>query len=150
MSSPAINIGDVTVKTHQTLSLLDFLQEHDYVVEHLKDNVYKITREELEVFVNIDEKSLFFEVEAGSISDLQSESFYKALLDLNTEILPVSLALDTVSTTEPRLIIVESRERENLDENEVLAVLEAMEIAVARLGILVTQTMDANHKGTSN
>ncbi|BBM89932.1 hypothetical protein COTS27_01649 [Spirochaetota bacterium] len=134
-------IEAVSIKTHQRVSLINFLESHDYIVTHIKGSVYRISREQLEVFLNIDEHNLFFEVEVGSVNSLKSENFYKNLLDLNTEILPVSLALDTVSTKEPRLIIVESRERKNLDENEVLSVLEAMEIAITKVEILVSQML---------
>jgi hypothetical protein len=56
---------------------------------------------------------------------------------LNTEILPVSIGINSTNASDPRLVLVESRETENLDDNEMLNVFTALEIAVDKVeGVL--------------
>ncbi|MEY3897008.1 MAG: hypothetical protein RLZZ214_2529, partial [Verrucomicrobiota bacterium] len=52
---------------------------------------------------------------------------------LNTEILPVSAGLDTSHPEDRRLVLVESRETGDLSDQELLAVFDALELAVDRV-----------------
>ena len=67
------------------------------------------------------------------MSGVASELLYFKLLDLNTEILPVSVGIDLTKEDDPRLVLVESREVSNLDENELLSVFNAFELACDRV-----------------
>jgi hypothetical protein len=63
------------------------------------------------------------------------------VLDLNTEIQPVSAGIDTSNPDDVRLVLVESREASTLDDNELLAVFDAMELAVDRLEVLIQENL---------
>ena len=63
---------------------------------------------------------------------------YFKLLDVNTEILPVSVGINTTNG-DNRLVLVESREYEHLDDNEILSVFDAFELAVDKIEALLTE-----------
>ncbi len=134
------NFDQVCVRSKKEDGLVDFLRERDFQVEILQEDLLKVSSPEIiDVYIHIKNQSLFFEIEIGIIENFASEELYKKLLDLNTEILPVSLGLDTTSSEKPRLVIVESREIKNLDENEILCVFEAFEIASAKVEVILSQ-----------
>ena len=108
---------NVVIRDKQETPLMDFLQMNDYFVEEITDKVVKVSRTgELPVFLNVDERTIYFEVDLGNISDIANEELYYKLLDLNTEILPVSLGINSTAEDDPRLVLVESREIANLDK----------------------------------
>ena len=122
---------NVIIRDKQETPLMDFLQMNNYFVEEITDKVLKVVRTgELPVFLNVDEKTIYFELDLGNISNIANEELYHKLLDLNTEILPVSLGINSTNPGDPKLVLVESRETANLDNNEILAVFDALEIAV--------------------
>ena len=125
---------NVIVRNKLETPLLDFLQVHNFFVEKLSDSVLRVNRTgEMPVFLNVDEKTIYFEVDLGNISNMANEELYFKLLDLNTEILPVSIGINSTNASDPRLVLVESRETVNLDENEILSVFAALELAVDRV-----------------
>jgi hypothetical protein len=124
----------IRVRQNQETPLLDFFQLHSFFVEQVTDNVLKVNRTgEIPVFLNVDEKSIYFEMDLGNITSIASEELYFKLLDLNTEILPVSIGISSTKKADPRLVLVESREVKNLDENELLSVFAALELAVDKV-----------------
>jgi len=135
---------DVLVKDHQSAPLVEYLLAQDFEVEEISDSVIKITREnELPIFLNIGEFSIFFEVDLGNVSDFASKELYFELLDLNTEILPVSIGVDSTNKADPRLVLVESRETNNLDSNEILSVISALELATDKVEESLKKYMNA-------
>ena len=131
----------VSIKDHVETPLLDFLQMNNYFVEKITDKVLKVSRTgELPVFLNVvDDKAIYFEVDLGNISEMANEELYFKILDLNTEILPVSLGINSASEEDPRLVLVESRETDNLDNNEILSVFDALELAVDKTESLLSE-----------
>ncbi len=122
------------VKTISKMPIIEFLIEKGYVVEKVSENVFSVNKsEELPVYMSIEGSTLYFEADLGNISEIATKELYFSLLDLNTEILPVSLGIDTTKTDDPRLVLVESREIDNLDDNEILSVLDAIELAIDKL-----------------
>ena len=128
----------INITTDRSLPLSQFLQDQDYTVEQIDENVCQVTRDDdLPVFVQTNGKSLFFEVDLGNVSEYASQDMYFQLLNLNTEILPVSIGVDSTNPQDPRLVLVESREANNLDDNELLSVFNALEIATDKVaGVL--------------
>jgi hypothetical protein len=130
---------DISIRTESEAPLIEFLQSNDFFVEKITDKVLRASRSgELPVFLNAEEKSIYFEVDLGNISNIATQELYHKLLDLNTEILPVSIGINSTNTGDPRLVLVESREVENLDENEILSVFDAMELAVDKVEDLLS------------
>jgi len=133
-------LDQVKVKLNRVKPLDEFLESHDYHVERVTDSVYKVSRlQELPVFLQVDQDSIYFESDLGNIAEFANQELYFKLLDLNTEILPVSLGIDTTNADDPRLVLVESREHVNLDENELLSVLNAIEIATDKVEAVLAE-----------
>ena len=133
-------IESVVVKTAGQRFLKEFLLEHEFRVEEAGANVLSVRRaDELPVFITATDGVMFFEVDLGNVSAVADKEFYFKVLDLNTEILPVSIGIDTTNPDDPRLVLIESRETGNLDQNEVLSVLDALELAVDKAEVLLTE-----------
>jgi hypothetical protein len=132
----------ITIRNELETPLMEFLQSNDFFVEQVTDNILRVHRsEELPVFLNVSEQSIYFEVDLGNVSEIANEELYFKLLDLNTEILPVSLGINSTEESDPRLVLVESRETTNLDENEILSVFDALELAVDKVEDLLSGYM---------
>ena len=133
-------LDKIRVRSGGDSSLLAFLEQHDFEVTQVTDAVVKVTRfEELPVFIHVEGETLYFEVDLGGVEGLDSRDLYFRLLDLNTEILPVSVGVDTANPEDTRLVLVESRESQNLDENEVLSVFDALEIATDKVADVLSE-----------
>jgi len=130
----------VQIISSTTKNMREYLELNNFVVEDLADNIYKVTREsELPVFINITGQTVYFELDLGNVSDIASQDLYFKLLDLNTEILPVCFGINNTNPDDPHLVLVESRETQNLDDHELLSVFDALELATDRAeGLLST------------
>lgn len=133
-------MSTVTIHIRKEQELLEFLQMNDFQIEDIGSSVYRIVRdEELPVFVSIKDSGLYFEVDLGNISEIGSKEVYFELLDLNTEILPVSFGINNTNPENPRLVLVESRELGDLNDHELLSVFDALELAVDRAEKFLSQ-----------
>ncbi len=133
---------DITIHIKKEENLTRFLNLNDFEVEDLGEGLLRVIRsEELPVFIKVEEESLYFEVDLGNISSLGSKDFFFRLLDLNTEILPVSFGVNNTNPDDPRLVLVESRETTDLSDNELLKVFDALELAADKAEELLTAAM---------
>ena len=131
---------DVYVITRKQEELERFLGMNGFTVEDLGDSIYKVTREdELPVFLNVTENTLYFEVDLGNYSHVADKDFYFKLLDMNTEILPVSFGINNTNPDDPRLVLAESRVTGDLNEHELLSVFDALELAVDKAEALLSK-----------
>ena len=129
---------EVYVDSCKQAELTQFLEMSNFMVEDLGGAVYKVTREdELPVFLSVDEKTVYFEVDLGNFSKFADRDFYFRLLDMNTEILPVSFGINNTNPDDPRIVLVESRETGSLNDHELLSVFDAMELAVDKAEVLL-------------
>jgi hypothetical protein len=136
-----MNIPKIKLQREEDLSR--FLQSHNFNVDDLGENVLRVQREdELPVFLKVDELQIYFEVDLGNVDEVASLEFYATLLDLNTEVLPVSFGLDTSNPEDVRLVLVESRETGDLCDDEILAVFDALELAIDRVQPVITQALN--------
>jgi hypothetical protein len=144
------NMKDIIVETTRSLNLLEFLAEHGFEVQDLGDEVFRVAKEdELPVFVSHQDGSLYFEVDIGSLTDItgvvgcecgpQIAPLLLTLLDINTDILPVSFAINSSDPTDPHLVLVESRVTGDLSEHEVLSVFDALALAADKAEMLLTE-----------
>jgi hypothetical protein len=85
----------------------------------------------------VDQDTLFFEVDLGHLNDFEVENLQFKLLDLNTEILPVSFGINNTNPEDPRLVLLESRQTRSLNDHELLGVFDALELAVDRAETLI-------------
>lgn len=132
------------IKLQREEDLSRFLQTHQFQVEDLGENVLRVQRaDELPVFLKVDSAQIYFEVDLGNIDELVSIEFYASLLDLNTQVLPVSFGLNRTNPQDVRLVLVESRETGDLSDDEILAVFDALELAVDRAQEVITQALNS-------
>jgi hypothetical protein len=124
-------MNEVFVVCRKEEELFRFLEMNNFTTEDLGNGVHKITREEeLPVFLSIDENTVYFEVDLGNITSFADKDFYFQLLDMNTEILPVSFGINNTNPDDPHLVLVESRVVGDLNNHELLSVFDALELAV--------------------
>lgn len=125
---------NILIKLQRDEELARFLESNGFSVEELENNVLRVQRdEELPVFLNVDDRQVYFEVDLGNIDSILTQDLLLSLLALNTEILPVSVGLDTSHPEDRRLVLVESRETGDLSDHELLAVFDSLELAVDRV-----------------
>jgi len=125
---------NILIKLQRDEELARFLESNGFSVEELENNVLRVQRdEELPVFLNVDNRQVYFEVDLGNIDSILTQDLLLSLLALNTEILPVSVGLDTSHPEDRRLVLVESRETGDLSDHELLAVFDSLELAVDRV-----------------
>lgn len=133
----------IKIKLQRTEELSSFLESNGFAVDALGKDVFRVQREqELPVFLKVDQDRIFYEVDLGNISEIVSQDLLLKFLDLNTEILPVSLGLDTSNPEDHRLVLVESRETGDMNDNELLSVFDAMELAVDRVEELLNSVIN--------
>lgn len=122
---------DIMVHSVREFDLLGFLSSQGFEVEVLSEHVFKITRdaEELPVYLSHNDGALYFEVDLGNVSDIADQNLLQELMDLNTEVLPVSFGFNTTNVEDPRLVLVESRVTGDLSDEELLSVFNALSIA---------------------
>jgi uncharacterized protein YjfI (DUF2170 family) len=131
-------MSNVIIKIEKKEEFSRFLSLNGFDVEDLNNDIFRVSREnELPVFVKVDDKNIYFEVDLGNVSEIASQELYFKLLDLNTEILPVSFGINNSNTEDPRLVLVESRETSDLNDDELLSVFDALELAVDKAEALL-------------
>jgi hypothetical protein len=138
-----MEMSGVTIETKKREDLVDFLQYANFQVEKLGDNVFRATREsELPVYLKVLDKSIYFEIDLGNISSIADTKLYFELLDMNTEILPVSFGINNTNHEDPRLVVVESRELNDLCDQELLSVFDALELAVDKAETVLSKKIN--------
>ncbi len=134
---------NINIRKSSNANLFEFLESKGYNIDLLDENVSCLSKDdELPIFIMLDGNNLFFEVDLGNISEIATQELYFKLLDLNSEILPVSLAFNSTNKEDVRLTLVESREVENLDDNELLSTLTALEVASDKVEILLSEYLN--------
>ena len=134
----------ILIKLQREDELAHFLESNGFTVEELSNDVFRIQRDdELPVYLKVGEKQIYFEVDLDNIESILSQDLLLSLLALNTEILPVSAGLDTSNPADRRLVLVESRETGDLNDQELLAVFDALELAVDRVTGLLSPSFNA-------
>jgi len=135
-------MSEIIIRQETEEELLRFLSLNGFEVEELDLGVSRVTREdELPVFLKIAENNLFFEVDLGNISEIANEKLLFDLLDLNTEILPVSFGINRTNPDDPHLVLVESRVTGDLCAEELLSVFDALELAAEKAAELLTAAL---------
>ena len=137
-------MNKVLIKLQREDELARFLESNGFTVEELSNDVFRVQRDdELPVFLKVDDKQIYFELDLGNIESILSQDLLLSLLALNTEILPVSAGFDTSNPNDRRLVLVESRETSDLNDQELLAVFDALELAVDRVTELLSPSINA-------
>jgi uncharacterized protein YjfI (DUF2170 family) len=134
---------NIIVHSKKEEDLLRFLNMNNFIVQELDETILRVQRsEELPIFVKLGEQTIYFEMDLGSVKELASENFYFKLLELNTEIIPVSFGINNTNQGDPHLVLVESRESSDLDAHELLSVFDALELAADRAEKLFQSILD--------
>jgi hypothetical protein len=132
-------MSDVLIASRRETDFVSFLELNEFKVENIHENIYRVTRaQELPVYVSINHGNMYFELDLGNISAFADKGLYFKLLDLNTEVLPVSFGINNTNPDDPRLVLIESRETGDLSDQELLAVFDALELAVDKAEVLLS------------
>lgn len=135
-------MSNVKIASRREADLVPFLELNDYSVEEISGNILRVQKaEELPVYVSVNNGNMYFEVDLGNVSSFASKDMYFQLLDLNTEVLPVSFGINNSNPDDPRLVLVESRETADLNDQELLAVFDALELATDKAEVLLAGFM---------
>jgi hypothetical protein len=124
----------VKVKIERTVE--DILLENGYVTEIKNENLMLVTLKNIEAKIAIieDNNKLYFQLDVLPLSEIKDNvNFYKDLLVLNYDLLPLTVAIDTTVEDDNVLIITTTLESENLSENELLVVIGSFEESLGDL-----------------
>ena len=136
-------MSKVLIATRRTEELVPFLELNGFSVEQIGDKICKVTREnELPVFISVYDNNMYFEVDLGNISAFATKDLYFKLLDMNTEILPVSFGVNNSNPDDPHLVLVESRITVDLSDQELLAVFDALELATDKAEAVLAEYIE--------
>ena len=126
----------INVRSMTYQHLIEFLEEQEYVVTEAGTEsgltVYAVRRSEDEqpVFMWRINGLLAFRAILGAEDNIPEDkrsAFYRKVLDVNTEIKPLAVGLDTES--DPAIFVVEAAlTYADLDADEVLSVLNAFDV----------------------
>jgi hypothetical protein len=135
-------MSNLTIASRRDTDFVSFLELNEFKVEKISDHIYRVSRaQELPVYISINDGNMYFELDLGNVSAFADQKLYFELLDLNTEILPVSFGINNSHPDDPRLVLVESRETGDLSDQELLAVFDALELAVDKAETLLSTYM---------
>jgi uncharacterized protein YjfI (DUF2170 family) len=124
-------MSEIKIASRREADLVPFLEHNDYSVEEIGENILRVQKAgELPVYISINNGNMYFEVDLGNVNAFANKDMYFQLLDMNTEVLPVSFGINNSNPDDPHLVLVESRETGDLNDQELLAVFDAMELAV--------------------
>lgn len=138
-------MSEIIIHIEKQEEFTRFMILNGFEVEDLGKDIYRITREgELPVFVKIDDTIMYFEVDLGNITEIGSKELYYKLLDTNTDIAPISFGINDTNPDDPRLVLVESRETGDLNDNEILSVFDALELAADKAEEILSPAMHLN------
>ncbi len=131
-------MNDLSIRAIANINIFEFLSDRGFFVEQLTQTVAKVSREgEIPVYISVDGNTIFFQMDLGGVAEIAGVEVYARLLDLNTRILPVSVGIDNSNPEDARLVLVESREMKNLDDNQLLGVLYAFELATDKVELVL-------------
>ncbi len=111
------------------------LMELGYFVE-VYEKDYFVKLKESDNVVKLYEKgdSLYFECVLEKLEILlDDKDLYRKLLEINPTILPISIGINAQNEQDKRVVIGESLEVENLDENEIISVLDSFEANIPKV-----------------
>lgn len=116
------------------MPLAEFLEDQGYIVEEINPQIWRVSPlGGASIYIAAEEETLYFELILGGVGSLaQNARILYQLLDLNSEIAPAGIAIN--STQEPaQLCLVGRLENRNLDSNELLGMLECLGLTCLRV-----------------
>lgn len=130
----------VNIKQYKDLNINELLMYQNFQVEELGQDILKVARtDEQPIFISYRDNNLYFQVDLGSLNEVKSQELLTELLDINTEIVPISFGIDSTETENPRLVLVTSLLTVDLSDEEVLMVIDAMELATDKAEEVLTK-----------
>ncbi len=140
-----MKIESCYVKETTTRTLKECLIEYNYEVKELSPTILWVKKDSGPIFIEIGETQLYFQKDFGSLNKIGSEDLWFKLLDLNTNIVPVAVGIDTTGG-DPRLVLIDSIEAGTLDLQELLGLLDSLEYAEEQVEILLNDALKGGKK----
>lgn len=131
---------ETQVKINVKQSITELLYSYGYIVKRQSDSLMLVTLKDYETPLILveDENELYFQLDIIEMSHLVEDvSLYKMLLRLNTELAPLALAIDDSRDEDEVLVLIESLDRENIDDKELIGIVEHLEASIIRVAIML-------------
>lgn len=131
---------ETKVNVRMKRSIEEVLLSYGYLCDIQNTNIILVSLKNIEakLIVIEQEGKIYFQLDILSLEELtESFEFYKELLHLNYDIVPLSIAIDKSEESDQILIITTALEAENLDENELIKIIHSFEEAVESLILLL-------------
>lgn len=131
---------ETQVKINVKQSITELLYSYGYIVNRQSDSLMLVTLKDYETPLILveDENELYFQLDIVEMSHLVEDiSLYKMLLRLNTELAPLALAIDDSRDEDEVLVLIESLDRENIDDRELIGIIEHLESSIIRVAIML-------------
>ena len=133
---------DTKIRILKDINLKEFLYSHHFEVKIIDENTMHVVRNTgFPTCLYSRNERLYFQIDLGSLEDIsiRNKELYYKLLDLNTEIQPISVGIDSTNPENERLVLVENREFENLNDHELLSIFELFEHAIDKVEIVLSE-----------
>ena len=131
---------ETQVKINVKQSITELLYSYGYIVKRQSDSLMLVTLKDYEtpLIVVEDENELYFQLDIIEMSHLMEDiSLYKMLLRMNTELAPLALAIDDSREEDEVLVLIESLDRENIDDKVLIGIIEHLEASIIRIAIML-------------
>ena len=130
-------INNIQIRTQLHTPLIDYLENMGYIIDVIDEKILKVNSVGNEsIFIVQEDKTLYFEMSLGEVAPIKNLPTFYHLLDLNSEIAPISIAINSEDEKD-QLVLVERHPIDNLDGNELISILEAMELASIRVSEII-------------
>jgi hypothetical protein len=85
-----------------------------------------------------DENELYFQLDIIEMSHLVEDiNLYKMLLRTNTELAPLALAIDDSREEDEVLVLIESIDRDNIDDRILIGIIEHFEDSIIKIAVML-------------
>lgn len=128
----------VNVKLKRNIE--EVLLSYGYLCEIQNSNIILVGLKNIEAKLIIIEQEgkIYFQLDIIPFDEIvETLEFYKELLQLNYDIVPLSIAIDKSMENDQVLILTTALEGENLDENELIKIIHSFEEAVESVIMLL-------------
>lgn len=131
---------ETQVKINVKQSITELLYSYGYIVKRESDALMLVTLKDYETPLILveDEDELYLQLDIIELSSLVEDiNLYKLLLTMNMELAPLALGVDDSRDGEEILVLIESLNRENIDDKELIGIIEHIESSVIRIAVLL-------------
>jgi hypothetical protein len=131
---------ETQVKINVKQSITELLYSYGYIVKRQSDSLMLVTLKDYETPLILveDENELYFQLDIIEMSHLVEDiNLYKMLLRTNTELAPLALAIDDSREEDEVLVLIESIDRDNIDDRILIGIIEHFEDSIIKIAVML-------------